>query len=146
FGDTSDGQKLFSLIRKRADIRAFGRLSLFGGSGEAAAGTDWASVSDDEMICGCNGVSKGTIVDAIRNQGCTTVESIKGCTNASRSCGRCKGQVGELLEYVLGELGESAGPVPVKLGICGCTTMSHDEIRREIRSKGLRSTREVMHV
>ena len=27
FGDTSDGQKLFSLIRKRADISAFGKLS-----------------------------------------------------------------------------------------------------------------------
>jgi len=146
FGDTSDGQKLFSLIRKRADISAFGKLSLFGGADEAAAGTDWASVPDDEMICGCNGVSKGVIVDAIRNRGCTTVEQIKGCTNASRSCGRCKGQVAEILQYVLGELGESASAVPAKAGMCGCTTLSHDEVRREIRLKGLRSTREVMHV
>lgn len=146
FGDTSDGQKLFSLIRKRADISAFGKLSLFGGADEAAAGTDWASVPDDEMICGCNGVSKGVIVDAIRNRGCTTVEQIKGCTNASRSCGRCKGQVAEILQHMLSELGESAAAAPVKAGMCGCTTLSHDEVRREIRAKGLRSTREVMHV
>jgi len=146
FGDTSDGPKLFSLIRKRADISAFGKLSLFGGGGDKAAGTDWASVSDDEMICGCNGVSKGTIVDAIRHQGCVTVEQIKGCTNASRSCGRCKVQVAEILEHVLGELGETAAPAAVKTGMCGCTALSHEEVRREIRAKGLRSTREVMHV
>ena len=63
---------------------------------------------DDEMICGCNGVSKGVIVDAIRNQGCTTVEQIKAAPTRPASCGRCKAG-GRRFAVYASELGESAG-------------------------------------
>lgn len=31
---------------------------------------------DDETICGCNGVDKGTIVNAITTNGLTTVDEV----------------------------------------------------------------------
>ncbi|MGV1143845.1 (2Fe-2S)-binding protein [Staphylococcus aureus] len=34
-----------------------------------------ADMADDETICGCNGVDKGTIVNAITENGFTTVEN-----------------------------------------------------------------------
>ena len=33
--------------------------------GNEASGTSVADMADDETVCGCNGVDKGTIVNAI---------------------------------------------------------------------------------
>lgn len=144
FGDTSDGQKIFSMLRNRTDISELQKFSLLTTKDGAEAGVDFASMSDEEIICGCNGVSKGTIVEAIQTQGLTTVEQIKGCTNASRSCGRCKTDVGKLLECVLGDSFNPAAAA--KEAICGCTRLSREDVLAEIKEKGLQTTREVMHV
>ena len=58
-------------------------------------------MSDDETICGCNGVDKGTIVNAITSKGLTSVDEVTKATKAGNSCGKCKGQIGELLQYTL---------------------------------------------
>ncbi|MNI25040.1 Nitrite reductase [NAD(P)H] [compost metagenome] len=74
--------------------------------------------------------------------GCSSVGEIKSCTKASGSCGGCKPLVAGLLElYGDGTSGES-----VQEGICGCTTLSRDEIVESIRTMGLKSVKEVIHV
>ena len=60
-------------------------------------------MADDDLVCGCNGVSKGTIVNAIKANGLTTVDEVGGCTNAGRSCGRCKSTISDILSYTLGD-------------------------------------------
>jgi nitrite reductase (NADH) large subunit len=139
FGDTSEGNRLLSLIKKRADISAYTERS----QEEKNVGSFVASMADEEIICGCNGVTKGEIVSAIQSQGLTTVEQVKGCTNASRSCGGCKPLVRDILAYTLGD---QFNKDVQKEPICSCTTLSRDEVVQEIRAKGLTHTREVMNV
>ncbi|MCQ6282592.1 nitrite reductase large subunit NirB [Bacillus sp. EB600] len=143
FGDSRDGNRLFSMIQKQADISETAKVAILqpvgGDTGESLV----ASMGANEIICGCNGVSKGTIVQAIQEKGCSSVDEIKGCTNASRSCGGCKPLVAELLQLTLGEEFDASAQ---KEAICGCTTLSRDEVVVEIREKGLRSTKEVMNV
>ena len=98
---------------------------------------------NEEIICGCNGVTKGDIIQAIETQGLTSVEEVKGCTNASRSCGGCKSLVGELLELTLGDEFSKSNQ---KESICSCTTLSRDDVVAAIREKNLTHTREVMNV
>ncbi|WP_102348383.1 nitrite reductase large subunit NirB [Bacillus sp. Marseille-P3661] len=138
FGNTSEGNKLLSLINKGADVSEYMDLE----GTETTAGSLVASMADDEIICGCNGVTKGTIVQAIQNNGLSTIEEVKGCTNASRSCGGCKSLVSDLLELTLGDNYNVNEQEP----ICSCTTLSRDEVVEEIRAKGLTHTREVMNV
>ena len=38
----------------------------------------------------CNGVDKGTIVNAITTKGLTSVEEVTKATKAGNSCGKCK--------------------------------------------------------
>jgi nitrite reductase (NADH) large subunit len=138
FGDTKDGNKLFNFIKKGAHIDEYL---------DSAVNVDFeknlvASMSDQELICGCNGVTKGTIVEAIKENGLTTVEQVKGCTNASRSCGGCRTLVSDLLAYTLGDQYQA----DQKEAICGCTTLSRDDVLAEIRDKGLTHIREVMNV
>ncbi|MCZ8518678.1 MULTISPECIES: nitrite reductase large subunit NirB [Paenibacillus] len=145
FGDTSDGSRLFKMIREGEDVTGKEKEILLGeGSGGGAnSGLDYvASMADSEIVCGCNGVSKGTILNAISENGCTSVNEIKACTKASGSCGGCKPLVADLLTLALG----ADGVQTVKEGICGCTEHSRDEVVEAIRSMRLTSSKEVMNV
>lgn len=138
FGDTKDGNKLFDFIKKGARIEEYLESSQNVHSDVNIV----SSMSDEEIICGCNGVTKGSIVEAIKVNGLTTVDQVKGCTNASRSCGGCKSLVSDLLACTLGDQYHA----DQKEAICGCTTLSRDEVLAEIREKGLTHIREVMNV
>ncbi len=56
-----------------------------------------AALSDEAEICGCNGVSKGAIVSAIRSKGLTTIDDVRAVTKASASCGQCTSKVRRVL-------------------------------------------------
>ncbi|WP_334071723.1 MULTISPECIES: nitrite reductase large subunit NirB [Paenibacillus] len=145
FGDITDSAELQKLIKQKTVMTDELYDSLMGTGCCGGGGKKTTSVEtmpDEEIVCGCNGVTKGTIVDVITNQGLTTVDEIKACTGATRSCGGCKPVVEQILQYVLGDgFKETA-----KQGICGCTTLSRDEIVAEIKEKGLQTTKEVMNV
>lgn len=70
FGDTNDGAQLFSMIKKGENIKGKEKELLLGISGDALAspkGNRLEGMADDEIICGCNGVSKGAIAEAIQS-------------------------------------------------------------------------------
>lgn len=143
FGDSSEGNRLFSMIQKEADISETSKISILQPLSQEAGTSITAAMSDDEIICGCNGVSKGAIIQAIQEKGCSSTDEIKACTGASRSCGGCKPLVEEILQHTLGSDFDASAQ---KEAICGCTTLSRDEVVEEIKAKGLSHTREVMNV
>ncbi|MFS1514397.1 nitrite reductase large subunit NirB [Chengkuizengella sp. SCS-71B] len=144
FGDTSDGSRLMQMIRNETDITGFEKAAILQEPGENGnAGSSVADMSDEEIICGCNGVSKGEICSAIKEQGLTSVEEVKNCTTASRSCGGCKPLVNDLLEYTLGDEFDKSAQ---KETMCECIDLEKDEIVTQIKEKGLSHVREVMSV
>jgi nitrite reductase (NADH) large subunit len=52
-----------------------------------------AAMPDDAEVCGCNGVSKGTICKIIKEKGLFTLDEVRKHTKASASCGSCTGLV-----------------------------------------------------
>ncbi len=147
FGDTTDSSRIFKWVRDHAELTpdihgAFtGSGSSPVSSGNALAVADMA---DDELICGCNGVTKGGIVSAIKEKELRTVDEVKGCTGASRSCGGCKPLVSQLLQHVLGE--EYTLVKSAEEPICSCTTLSREQVVNAIREQRLTHSREVMNV
>lgn len=144
FGDTNDGASLFSLIKNKESIKGREKELLLGISADAfnaTQGNRLEVMSNDEIICGCNGVTKGAIAEAITDGGCTSVGQIKACTKASASCGGCKPLVEGLLQLYAGD-----SVTVVKEGICGCTTLSRDELVSEIKRMKLMTVKEVMNV
>ncbi|MGD8595273.1 MAG: nitrite reductase large subunit NirB, partial [Gammaproteobacteria bacterium] len=139
YGDTLDGTWYFQLLREGTDISAFRRTILIGQHdlGDAGHGdeTRIASLGPEAEICGCNGVCKGEIVDAIVKKGLFTLEDVRSHTKASSSCGSCTGLVESLLASTVGE-GYSA--TPSKKPMCGCTEHSHDEVIAGIKEYQLK--------
>jgi nitrite reductase (NADH) large subunit len=138
YGDTADGSWYFDLVREGrniADIRdqlMFGQQHL-GDTGHAG-NSRAAAMADGAEVCGCNGVKKGTIVKAIREQGLFTLDEVRKCTKASGSCGSCTGLVEQILMATAGA-GYTAAP---KLKpVCGCTDANHQQVRDAIREQHL---------
>ncbi|MCA1939903.1 MAG: nitrite reductase large subunit NirB [Caenispirillum bisanense] len=147
YGDTADGAWYFQLLKAGEDVSDRRDTLLFGQAFAAAeAGTGnptdaVAALPDDAEICGCNGVCKGTIVNAITTKGLTTLDEVKAHTKAAGSCGSCAGLVEGLLAHTLGGAYEAAAVVKP---LCKCTEHDHDSVRRLIRSQGLKSIPAVM--
>ncbi len=145
FGDTGDSYRILKMMRDGTDIQDIRRVAIlenFSSGVGASYAAAVAAMPDDEIICGCNGVSKGTIVQAIREKGLRSVDEIKHFTGASRSCGGCKPLVAQVLESVLGDKVQVNDQEP----ICSCTNLSREEVVVAIKEKYLTTVKEVMYV
>lgn len=147
YGDTADGAWYFRLIREGRSIHEIRDQLMFGegavGDTGHAGESKVAGMPDTAEVCGCNGVCKGTIVKAIREQGLFTVDDIKKHTKAASSCGSCTGLVEQILINCVGGAADvkpkSARP------ICGCTDVTHGQARKVIRQQHLTTIADAMH-
>jgi nitrite reductase (NADH) large subunit len=145
YGDTIDGSWYFDLMRDETDISDFRENLLFGQAhlGDSGHGEDnrVASMADSAEICGCNGICKSDIVNAITEKKLFTLDDVRAHTKASSSCGSCTGLVEALLAHTVGGDYSTA---PHQKPLCGCTEHTHDEVRAAIKDQGLKSIRVVM--
>ncbi|MDQ0199443.1 nitrite reductase large subunit NirB [Neobacillus ginsengisoli] len=141
FGDTKQGTKLLDMILKQQDVSDMEKVTLFQSQNES--GHSVASISSGEMVCNCNGVTKGAIIEAVQKQGLTTVEQIKKCTKASGSCGGCKPLVEDLLLYIQSD---EFDEVIEHKSMCSCTTLTEDEVVNEMQLHASTTTQGVMEM
>jgi nitrite reductase (NADH) large subunit len=146
YGDTVDGAWYFRLIREGKSIAELREQLMFGESSIGDTGhsgeSSVAGMPDSTEICGCNGVCKGTIVKAIREQGLFTVDEIKKHTKAASSCGSCTGLVEQILINCIG--GAADIKPKSEKAICACADYTHGELRKAIREQHLTSIPDTM--
>lgn len=144
YGDAADGAWYFQMMKDGQDISDLRDTLVFGqayaGRTQADPSQAVAALAADAEICGCNGITKGDIVTAITEQGLTTLDEVKAHTKASGSCGGCSGLVEQVLAVTLGD----AYHVQTVKPMCGCTHLGHDDVRRLIVTKEMKSIPEVM--
>lgn len=143
YGDTSEGTKLFNMIQSEEDVSELSSVSIIQNNSDKTDLSVADALVDSDNVCGCNGVTKGEIVKAIKEDGLCSVNEISSCTNAGRSCGSCKPVVADILAATIGS---ELATGQEKESVCSCTTLSHEEVVEAIREKGLTHTREVMNV
>ncbi len=143
YGDTADSNWFYGLIKDKTDIAEMRDTLIFGPAYQGGDTADplsaVAALPRDAEICGCNGISKGQIEDAIA-AGSTDLGAIKATTKASASCGTCTGLVEQVLAVTLGD----DFVIPAAQSVCGCTEMTHEDVRRMIKSQKLTSMAAVM--
>ncbi|WP_417592788.1 nitrite reductase large subunit NirB [Parasphingorhabdus sp.] len=145
YGDTADGSWYFDLLKRQEDISDIREALIFGqafASGGATLDPDSAvaALSLDAEICGCNGVTKGQVVACI-DGGANDLDSVRAGCKASASCGSCTGLVESLLSL---SLGEEYGGARTVTPMCKCTSFTHEDVRRNILEKELKSIPQVM--
>ena len=138
YGDTADGAWFFGLIKDGTPINDMRETLIFGPAFQGGAQADplsaVAALPPEAEICGCNGICKGTITAAIAG-GAHDLAAVRATTKASASCGTCTGLVEQVLQVSLGD----AFQMPTAQPICGCCDLSHEDVRRLIKAKALKS-------
>lgn len=85
-GDTSDYIKLVALVKKKKALDVPPSQFILGnGKNQDDAGAD---LDDDAQICSCHNVTKGDVVQCIKN-GAQTLNDVKNKTKAGSGCGGC---------------------------------------------------------
>lgn len=56
----------------------------------------------DEIICNCMQVTRGEIIEAIKNKGLTSIEGVGRETEAGEVCESCHDDIQEILDEVKG--------------------------------------------
>jgi nitrite reductase (NADH) large subunit len=144
YGETADGAWFNDLKKKQVDISDMRDTLIFGQAYQGGSPLDpmaaVAALPDDAEICGCNGVCKGKIVGTIKEKGLASLDDVRAHTKASASCGSCTGLVEQLMTLTLGDNYNPAAVQPM----CTCTSLGHDDVRRLIKAKGLKTIHAVM--
>ncbi len=143
YGDTADGNWYFDLLKREEDISGirdaliFGQAFASGGSALANPIDAVAALSDDAEICGCNGVSKGTVLACISG-GAGSLDMVRSGCKASASCGSCTGLVENLLKLAGHDEDRVIKPM------CKCTSFTHEDVRKAIVERDLKVIPQVM--
>jgi len=139
-GETADSHRYMDWLQSKSDL-ARQRRTLLSPEPAPDAGFDVAQVADTKVICGCHGVTKGSIVHAIRDRGLTTLSQLKECTRASTGCGTCTELCQSLLRAVAPQFVEEE-----KHALCKCVPLSESQLREIVRTERLRSVQQVLDV
>ena len=135
YGDTVDGSWYFKLLRDGRSVKDIREKLMFGESNIGDVGHQGhnkaAAMADTDEVCGCNGVTKGSICKAIREKGLFTLDEVRKHTKASASCGSCTGLVEQLIMFTAG--GDYSA-TPKTKAMCGCTDHGHEAVREAIRT------------
>lgn len=138
YGDTVDGSWYFKLLRDGRSVSDIRDKLMFGESNIGDVGHEGhskaAAMLDTDEVCGCNGVTKGTICKAIKEKGLFTLDEVRKHTKASASCGSCTGLVEQLLMFTAG--GDYSATPKLK-AMCSCTDHGHQAVREAIRTNKL---------
>ena len=139
-GETADHHRYMDWLRSQADLANLRRQLLFP-EASSDGDTDLAGMPDSETVCGCMGVTKGTIIQAIHEKKVSTLAQLKESTRASTGCGSCAELCQRLLKAVAPEFEEE-----VKGTICKCLPFPEDSLREILRSERLRSVQDVLDI
>src|SRR5574343_832317 len=141
YGDTADGPWYFQLLKDGRDIHDIRDSLIFGQALGGDVGhqghSKAADMPDSAEVCGCNGVTKGTIVQAIKAKGLFPLDEVKKHTKAASSCGSCAGLVEQILASTIG--GAYTPAAVDSKPVCGCTEHSHKKVREAIFGQHLTS-------
>jgi len=132
YGDTLDASWYLKLLKDKTDISDLRVKLLFGKAslGDSGHGEDSIeAMSDDEEICGCNGITKGAVIEGIKCNNLKTIGEVKACTKAGASCGSCVALVEQVLVSTL--------------EICGCNGITKGAVIEGIKCNNLKTIGEV---
>ncbi len=141
-GDAKDANRFLERMRKKEYIGRKHNL-LFELPATLGSPEDVMSRPDSDTICGCIGVSKGTILASVREKQCKSVADVKACTRATSGCGTCAGLVSDILKAALGhEMTEEKK----KDVVCACVPFPKSQLRTIILTQKLKSVQDILDI
>lgn len=135
-GDTNNFTKFSALTKSRKPIPGKVSELVLGTTNEA---DDVSALSDDTQVCSCHNVTKGLLVDKIRDGTASTVGELSSCTKAGTACGGCMPTVKAIFDSEMVKMGKT-----VSHALCVHFKQSRSDLFTLIMVKRYQSFKEVM--
>ncbi|KAF8749404.1 BFD-like [2Fe-2S] binding domain [Rhizoctonia solani] len=137
-GDTSDYVKLVAIVKKKKALDVPPSQFIIGAS--KGGDEDGADLDDDTQICSCHNVTKGQVVDAVKN-GVDNIGDIKLKTKAGTGCGGCIPLVTNIFKVEMKKAGKETNN-----NLCVHFPMSRTDLFNIVKIKQLRTFNEIAAV
>ena len=86
-GDTKDYVKLVPMVKDQKVLDVPPSQFILGAGKEGD--DDGSDLRNDTQICSCHNVTKGDLVNRVKDGSCKSIGDIKSCTKAGTGCGGC---------------------------------------------------------
>lgn len=136
-GDTSDYIKLVPMVKNQKELTIPPAELILGAKKEGDDGA--ADLDDDTQVCSCHNVTKGDIVQSVRDGTCKTIGDVKACTKAGTGCGGCMPLVTSIFTKTMTDMGAE-----VTNYLCAHFNYSRADLYNIIMVKRLKTLPDVM--
>ncbi|KAF3397930.1 Nitrite reductase [NAD] [Penicillium rolfsii] len=136
-GDTKDYLKLNSMVKSQKELDVPPSQFILGAQGDGEENAD--DLDDSVQICSCHNVTKGDVVESVKNGTCKTMGEVKSCTKAGTGCGGCMPLVQSIFNKTMLEMGQE-----VSNHLCQHIPYSRADLYNIVAIKQLKTFPEVM--
>ncbi|KAI0887833.1 nitrite reductase [Annulohypoxylon maeteangense] len=136
-GDTSDYIKLVPMVKNQKELDIPPAQLILGAKKEGDDGAD--DLDDDTQICSCHNVTKGDVVNVVKDGTCKTLGDVKACTKAGTGCGGCIPLVTSIFSKTMADMGAE-----VTNYLCAHFSYSRADLFNIVSVKQLKTLTEVM--
>lgn len=135
-GDTKDYIKLVPMVKNQKPLEVPPSELIVGAQRDDDDGSD---LTDDTQICSCHNVTKGDVVNAVKDGTCKSIGDVKSCTKAGTGCGGCMPLVQTIFNKTMTSMGNE-----VKNHLCPHFEYSRADLFNIIYVKELKDFASVM--
>ncbi|KAF2265915.1 nitrite reductase [Lojkania enalia] len=135
-GDTKDYVKLVPMAKNQKQLEIPPAELIIGARKDGEDGDD---LTDDTQICSCHNVTKGDVVNSVKDGTCKSIGEVKSCTKAGTGCGGCMPLVQTIFNKTMASMGQE-----VKNHLCPHFEYSRADLFNIIYVKGLKEFADVM--
>ncbi|KAH4189732.1 hypothetical protein HBH42_135080 [Parastagonospora nodorum] len=135
-GDTKDYVKLVPMVKNQKPLDMPPSELIIGASKGDDDGSD---LTDDTQICSCHNVTKGDVVNSVKDGTCKSIGDVKSCTKAGTGCGGCMPLVQTIFNKTMASMGNE-----VKNHVCPHFEHSRADLFNIIYVKELKDFSAVM--
>ena len=136
-GDTKDYVKLVPLVKNQKELDVPPSQLILGAQKEGEDEGD--DLAHDTQICSCHNVTKGDVVNVVKDGTCQSLGDVKSCTKAGTGCGGCMPLVTSIFNKTMKEMGNE-----VKNHLCPHFNHSRTDLYNIIMVKRLKTLPDVM--
>ncbi|KAJ5676987.1 uncharacterized protein N7477_002620 [Penicillium maclennaniae] len=136
-GDTRDYLKLNQMVKGQKKLEIPPSQLILGAQNDGEENSD--DLDNSMQICSCHNVSKGDVVENVKNETCKTMGQIKSSTKAGTGCGGCLPLVQSIFNKTIMEMGHE-----VSNHLCSHIPYSRADLYNIVAIKQLKAFPEVM--
>ncbi|CAG8943568.1 unnamed protein product [Penicillium salamii] len=136
-GDTKDYLKLNQMVKLQKELEVPPSQFILGTQNGGEENAD--DLDDSTQICSCHNVTKGDVVENVKNGTCKSIAEVKSCTKAGAGCGGCMPLVQSIFNKTMLDMGQE-----VSNNLCSHIPYSRADLYNIVAIKQLKTFTEVM--